>query len=105
AAMLELDPTRFRDMFDEMIKIPETIRLDLVLTDAQQLARDREPDPDFLQGFAAYVRVERSSEPVDERTRAARAGVRALARFLDRNPLHAGALTLRALLAPLAGLP
>src|SRR5581483_4435442 len=106
AAMLELDASRFRDMFDEVMQIPDTIRTDDVLEQGAKLVKDREPDPDFFAGFAAWIRVERSQdyrEP-DARTRAARAGIQALGRFLDRRPVHPGALTLRALLEAVAGM-
>jgi tetratricopeptide (TPR) repeat protein len=101
ACMIELDPTRFGDLFDEVMRLPSTIKVDSLLADAQGYLGDREPDPDFFQGFAAFVRIELSSEyrEPDARAKAARVGIQALGRFLDRSPLDPAALTLRAFLA------
>ncbi len=104
AASIELDAGNWKDMLDEVMQVPDSVRTDSILEEGEKLVKDREPDPDFYQGFAAFIRIERSAdyrEPAARKS-AARAGVQALGRYLDRQPLRAAALALRAFIEPAA---
>jgi tetratricopeptide (TPR) repeat protein len=105
AGMIELDTGRWKDMFDEVMELPDTIKIDAIVAEARGVVRDREPDPDFFGGFEAFVRLEFSSEyaNADKRRAEARRGILSVTRFLDRSPLHPSALTLRAFLETAAG--
>ena len=105
AGMIELDTGRWKDMYDEVMQLPDTIKIDSIVAEAHGLVRDREPDPDFFGGFEAFVRLEFSSEysGADKRRAEARRGIQSVTRFLDRAPLHPSALTLRAFLEGAAG--
>jgi tetratricopeptide (TPR) repeat protein/tRNA A-37 threonylcarbamoyl transferase component Bud32 len=104
-AMVELDPTRLADLWDEIMAMNDTFSLDAIFDTAVKRATDREPDPDFFLGFGALVRLEVAKEArdADARGKIAREGVLALGRYLDRVPLNVPGLAIRSMLRIPAG--
>ncbi|MBX3467031.1 MAG: hypothetical protein KF878_09050 [Planctomycetes bacterium] len=99
AAMIELTPRGFNYLYDEVTayRAGQGFDLQAILTRVRALGPEQvDVDLDFLEGFVAFAALEFDEAPpgADETRR----GLRALDRYLERAPSHAGALLLRAVL-------
>jgi tetratricopeptide (TPR) repeat protein/predicted Ser/Thr protein kinase len=98
AAMTELTPTAFGELYDEVVAFGpgQGLDMDAILDRVRELVPEQtDVDPDFLEAFAIFGALEfEGGAPEDE----VRRGLRALDRFLDGDPAHTGALLVRAVL-------